>query len=106
MPTRSIDYDDFKLLFFEEIHTFLCNLNWISFFLVPKEGTLDFSSIHFQLFKGTSSECIGAHKTYSPPLPHVVVCEFSTSGSLTRTLQANKHDNIRLAFLKLVRMVL
>ena len=58
MSTWSINNDNLKFLFFEELDTFLCDINGISFFFMPKERAFYLGSIHFKLFKGSSSESI------------------------------------------------
>jgi len=46
MPPRSINDNDFILLFTEKVHTLLGNTYWIFFILVSKEGTLNLGRIH------------------------------------------------------------
>ena len=106
MPSRSIDNDHLESVIFKILYSFLSNLDRISFCFMSIERTFDFCSILSQLIKSTSSERITTDQSYSPPLPHIVISKFGTSSSLTSSLQTNKHDNISLSSLKLIRFLL
>ena len=102
VSSRGIYNYYFKLLISEELNTLLCNFDRISLFLMTKERTLDFCSIHLELLKSTSSECIGADQTNTPSFLHVVICEFRAGCSFTRSLKPHEHDYIWLAFFELI----
>ena len=86
MPTRGINYDDLEFLLFEEIHSLLSDLNWVSLFLVTEKRTLDLGCIHLKLLEGSCTEGISTHQADPPSFLHVVVSELGTRGGLTRPL--------------------
>merc|ERR1712004_763505 len=94
MTTRSIDDDDLKVLFFEFLHTLRCNDHWIRLCVTSIEWNPCFCSVLFDLIKSTSSEGIGTNQASLPAFPLVVVGELCTCGSFTRSLQADKHDDV------------
>ena len=105
MSARGVDNDDFVLLLPEELYSLLCNLDGVSFVLVAEEGALDLCCVLFELVEGARSESVGADQADPPALAHVVVGKLGASGSLTCSLQSDKHDHIRLSLLELVRFI-
>ena len=106
VSTRGIDDNDLKLLLLEEVDTLFSDLDRVSLLLVAEEGTLDLGGIHLELLESTSSESVCADETYAPALFHVMICEFGTSCCFTRSLQTDEHDNVGLALLELIGLVL
>ena len=106
MTTRRIHNDDLVLILPEICNTILGDFHRISLTLVTIEGTLDFSSVHLQLSKGTRTESISTDDTHFPALFHIVVCKLRTGRCLTGTLKTDKHDDVWLAALEFVSFIL
>ena len=105
MSSRSVHNNNLIVVLTEVSYASLCDLYWVSLLLISVEWALDLSSVHLQLCESTGTESICAHDTHFPPLLHVVIRKLGASGRLTGTLQTDKHDNVRLATLELLRLV-
>ena len=105
MSSRSVHNDNLIIVLTEVGHACLCDLDWVSLLLISVEWALDLGSVHLQLSESAGTESVRADDTHFPSLLHVVIRKLGASGRLTGTLQADKHDNVRLAALELVRLV-
>jgi hypothetical protein len=72
---------------------------------ISVERAFNLGSVHFKLFKSSSSKRVSTNQANSPSSLHVLVSEFGTSSGFTRALQTNKHDDIGFASLELVWLV-
>ena len=90
----------------EVCDTIFSDFHRVCLLLVTVEWALDLSRVHLNLRKGTSTERVSADNTNLPALLHVVIGELGACRSLARALEADEHDNIRLATLELVGLVI
>ena len=61
------------------------------------EGDARLGGVLLQLVVGAGSERVGTHQTRAPALLHVVVRHLGAGCGLSRTLQADEHDDIWLS---------
>ena len=106
MTSRSIHNDNLIVVLSEVRDTSLSNLDWVSLILITIEWTLNLCCIHLELGERASSESISTDDTNSPSLPHVVESELGTGGSLTSSLETNKHYDIGLVALEFISLIL
>jgi hypothetical protein len=104
MSSRSVHYNHLHILLAELSDTLLGDAHGVSLRIRAVERNTQFSCILLQLIEGSGAESIGANHGSTPALALVVVGEFSYCCRLTRSLQAHKHNYIRLPFLHHIRL--
>mmetsp|Transcript_13944 Transcript_13944/g.16824 ORF Transcript_13944/g.16824 Transcript_13944/m.16824 type:complete len:248 (+) Transcript_13944:1307-2050(+) len=100
VPTAGIDDDQIHLLFFEEIHTFLCDLGRIGFCVVTIIRYFHLSRVLLQLVVRTSTIRIGADHRNLETFSLVVQSVLCNGGCFSCSLKTDEHDNILLPLLK------
>mmetsp|Transcript_69714 Transcript_69714/g.176911 ORF Transcript_69714/g.176911 Transcript_69714/m.176911 type:complete len:250 (+) Transcript_69714:985-1734(+) len=105
VPPARVDDDQVVLLLLEELNTLLRDFDWVSLVVVSVERDADLGGVLLQLVEGPGPEGVAADQGGFPTLPVVVVRVLGASGGLAAALQADKHDDIALSLLQLVRLL-
>ena len=71
-----------------------------------KERDLGLEGVLLELIDGAGTKRVGADERSLPALALVVVGEFCAARGLAATLQTDKHDDVRLALFRNVRLAL
>mmetsp|Transcript_74412 Transcript_74412/g.116407 ORF Transcript_74412/g.116407 Transcript_74412/m.116407 type:complete len:392 (+) Transcript_74412:381-1556(+) len=105
MPTTRVNNNDVVLFRSKHLHSFGRNADRIAFRVATIKGDTAFSCILLELVKCSSAECVCTNKSDFPSLALIICSILSACSRLSRTLQTDKHDDVRLPFLQFQRFL-
>ena len=104
MATGCIDDDDLKVFLLELFHTLVGQLDRVRFRVATIVRDVGLGGVLLELIKGTGTERVSADHRSLPALALVLDGKLGHRRGLTATLETDKHDDIGLALLGLVRL--